>query len=290
MIVITGATGHFGRIVINQLLSKGISSYKITAFVRDTEKAEDFKQKGISLKEGNYDDYTSMVQAFDEADILLLISGNDVINRQKQQINAVNAAIEADVKHILYTSFARKNETESSPLAKVNTAHLKTEDAIINSGIKYTIMRNSLYADNIPEFVGPNVFETGIYLPAGDGKCAFVTRQDMAEATANILVDGEIESRIYEFSNIENISFDDIAGMLTDISGKQITYTNMDTDEFVNKMQSVGIPEGALNGIIPFIEAIREGEFEADKSDLPTLLGRNPESVKEYLISVCKDK
>src|ERR1039457_6989782 len=187
MILITGATGQFGRATIDFLLKKKIPAKNIAAMVRDSSKAEDLKNKGIILKVGDYDNYLGLVSVFKGIDKLLLISANDMVKRAKQQANAVNAAKEAGVKHLIFTSFERKNETETSPISMLATAYIETEKLIKGSGLTYTIMRNTLYADVLPMFMGEKVFETGIFLPAGAGRASFTLRLDMAEAAANIL-------------------------------------------------------------------------------------------------------
>jgi len=153
MILITGSTGNYGKATIDFLLKKGFSANSISALVRDVTKAEDLKTKGINLKIGDYDNYASLVEAFKGVDKLLLVSGNDVVNRGKQQINAVNAAKEAGVKHIIYTSFVRKNDSETSPIAFIAKSHIETEKQIKASGMAYTILKNNLYLDVLPMFL-----------------------------------------------------------------------------------------------------------------------------------------
>jgi NAD(P)H dehydrogenase (quinone) len=113
MILVTGATGHFGKSTIDFLLKKGISSTNIVALVRDEEKAADLKNKGVVLRIGDYDNYTSLVNAFKGVEKLLFVSGSDIFKRGAQHQNVVTAAKEAGVQHIVYTSFQGKNETES---------------------------------------------------------------------------------------------------------------------------------------------------------------------------------
>ena len=119
MILITGATGHFGKATIDFLLAKGVSAGSIGALVRDQSKAVDLINKGISARFGDYNDHASLVAAFTGIDKVLLISRSDIENRFQQQKNVVSAAKDAGVKHLLYTSFTRKSETDSSPIAFV---------------------------------------------------------------------------------------------------------------------------------------------------------------------------
>ena len=144
MILVTGATGPLGKAVVESLLKKTPAS-NITALVRDPAKSEALKEQGVDIRQGDYNNYDSLVKAFTGIDKLYFVSGNDIPNRSTQQANVVRAAKQAGVKHILYTSFQRKNETFSSPIALVAQSHLQTEKALKESGIPYTILKHTLY-------------------------------------------------------------------------------------------------------------------------------------------------
>jgi len=283
MILVTGATGHYGKAAIDFLLKKGISANNITALVRDESKAEDLKNKGINLKVGDYDNYNSLVEAFENVDKLLLVSSTDISKREKQHQNAINAAKEAGVKHIVYTGFARKNETETSPLALLAKSHIETEKNIKAAGIPCTILDNNLYFDTIPMFAGEKVLETGIFFPAGDGKAAFALRNDMAEAAANILTSEGHENRTYSFSNTENVSFQQIADILGELKGKDIQYISPDVKTYKDTLSKAGVPVEYAELFTGFGEAIQQGEFTSENTDLSKILGRKPLSLKEFL-------
>ncbi len=286
MILVTGATGHFGKAVIDFLIAKGIPSGNIAALVRDEAKAADLKSKGVVVKIGDYLQYDTLVNAFKGVDKLLLVSSSDIEDRSLQQANAVNAAKEAGVKYILYTSFERKNDTESSPIAFIAKAHLETDALIRNSGIPYTIFRNNLYMDFIPVFIGDKVLETGIYWPAGETKAAFATRADMAEAAAVVLTGEGHEGKEYGISNTENVSFNSVAEVLSQIAGKPISYTSPSADEYKSALTQAGVPAAYVDMFASFAEAIKQGEFETNTSDLEKLLGRKPTTLAEYLKEV----
>lgn len=286
MILITGATGNLGKATIDFLLRKGVSANNIVALVRDVAKVEELKAKGINIKIGDYDDYTSLTKAFVGVEKLLLVSGSDLEKRGKQQENVVKAAKESGVKHIYYTSFERKNETKTSPIHLVAAAHINTENLIKTSGMDYTIFRNNLYLDILPMFFGENVLTTGVFLPAGDTKAAFALRMDMAEAIANVLTSEGHENKDYAFSNTENISVPEMAKILSEVVGKEINYVSPPVDVFVDALSDVGVPIEYVKMTADFSEAIRQGEFETSKTDLEKLLGRKPTTVKEFLTQV----
>lgn len=286
MILVTGATGNLGKSTIEFLLKKGVAPSNIAALVRNEEKAIDLTNKGITIRIGDYDHYQSLVDAFKGINRLLLISGSDIVNRSKQQENAVKAAKEAGVKHIFYTSFERKNETDSSPIHFVAASHMATEALIQQSGLVYTIFRNNLYLDILPWFFGDNVLETGVFLPAGETKAALTLRDDMAEAIANVLITDGHENQTYALSNLENVSMADLAKSLSDIVGKTIPYTNPSTQVYVETLTKANVPNEFIGMFAGFSEAIKQGEFETSKSDLETLLGRKPITAKQYLAKV----
>ena len=290
MILITGATGNLGKATIDFLLKKNLSANNMAALVRDTAKAEYLKRNGVSIRVGDYDDYSSLLTAFKGVDKLLLISGSDILNRGKQQENALNAAKETGVKHIIFTSFERNNETNTSPIYMLATAYISTEKLIKGSDITYTIMRNSLYADVLPMFIGEKVFETGIFLPAGTGRTAFTTRSDMAEAAANILISEGHENKEYVIANESNYSFNEVAMILSELSGKQIQYSSPSAEIFNDTLTKAGVPMESVVMVAAFCEAIKQGEFSKTGNDLGKLLGRKPTTLKEFLKSVYFNK
>jgi NAD(P)H dehydrogenase (quinone) len=283
MILVTGATGNYGKSTIDFLLKKGISADGISALVRDEAKAEDLKAKGINLRIGDYDNYASLIEAFKGVDKLLLVSSSDVVKRGQQHENAVRAAKEAGVKHILYTSFERKNDTETSPIYFLGKSHIKTEKLIKESGLNYTIFRNNLYLDALPMFFGEQVLATGIFLPAGEVKSAFALRNDMTEATANVLTSQGHENKVYSINNTENVSLQEIAQDLGEIAGKQINYVSPPQDIYVETLTAAGVPAEYVAMFAGFAEAIKQGEFSAEKTDLENLLGRKLTTAKAFL-------
>lgn len=290
MILITGATGKYGKSTIDFLLKKGVSSTNIVALVRDEEKAADLKNKDIEIRIGDYNNYEQLVNTFKGIDKLLLISGSDIVNRDQQHQNVVKAANEARVKHIVYTSFERKNETETSPITFVAASHIATENWIKSSGMHYTILRNNLYMDLLPWFFGEKVMETGVFLPAGDTKAAFALRDDMAEATANVLITEGHENKVYNFSNTENVSVGEMAASLSEIAGKEVTYTSPSTEVYIETLTNANVPADYVGMFAGFATAINQGEFTVENSDLENILGRKPTTTKQFLSMVYASK
>lgn len=287
MILITGATGHLGTATINALLQKGVDANQISALARDDSKAANLKAKGINIVTGNYDDYTSLVAAFKNVDKLFFVSGNDVANRNGQHYNVVNAAKEAGVKHVVYTSYSRKNETETSALWVIGQSHLATEKWLKESGLTYTILKNNLYADYVPFFIGEKVLETGtIYFPAGKGKASLVSRVEMGEAAASVLASSGHENKTYDITNTETYSYDDIAKYITEISGKEIKYISPNVKEYEQAIRNAGVPDLFIGFFLAFASATEQGDLSIVSNDLQNLIGRKPTTLKEFLKAV----
>jgi NAD(P)H dehydrogenase (quinone) len=283
MILVTGATGALGSATIEFLLKK-TSPSSIAALVRSPEKAAALQEKGVEIRQGDYDDPESLVKAFEGVDKLYFISGSDVANRAAQHKNVVNAAKTAGARHIAYTSFDRKKEDGSSPIAFVADSHLKTEQWIKASGIPYTLMLHGLYMDLLPMFLGDKVLETGVvYQPSGTGKAAFTLRNDMAEAASVVLTSEGHEGKSYKIVGEEALSYGDIAAIISKLTGKEIRHVSPSTDDFVQTLTGAGVPADYASFFAAFAKAIEAGEFVNTKSDVEQLIGRKPVRVREFL-------
>lgn len=280
MILVTGATGQLGTAVIDHLL-KSSSADKFVALARSEEKAKGLIDKGVQVRYGDFDNHASIKKSFYGIDKLLLISTASE-NRGEQQKAIVEIAKEAGVKHIIYTGVALKNVTDSA-IKFLMGSHFSTEDAIKEAGLKYTFLRNSLYADVVPMFAGEKVFETGIFLPAGRGKTPFALRREMGEAAANVLIQDGHEDKIYEITANESYDFAEIATILSELSGKQLNYVDADPTVFIKTLEGFGVPEFAVNLVAGFAADIKAHQYEIVSNDLEKLLGRKPADLKTAL-------
>lgn len=281
MMLITGATGQLGGAVIDHLL-KQVPASQLAAFVRDEQKAAPLRELGVSLRVGTYDDTASLDRAMQGIDTVLLVAGTDEEKRVQQHQNVVDAAKRAGVQRIAYTSRALKDRT--TLVNRLMDGHFQTEDYIKASGLTYTLFRNILYMDAIPQFIGGNaVFERGIVVPAGQGRVSFALRSDMGEAMANALVRPPEGSVTYQLTNRETYSFYDIAASLTNLSGKPVTYTPVEPAAFEAQLIGRGLPDVMARRITGFITDIANGQEDIVTPDLETLLGRKPASLSEGL-------
>lgn len=290
MILVTGATGQFGSKAIDHLLRKGINSSEISALVRDVEKAKSLTEKGIGLRVGDYNDHGSLVNAFRGIDKLLLVSSNDrqgFENRARQHINVINAAKEAQVNHIVYTSFVRKPQFEDSAIAEFQDSHLQTEDALKKSGINYTILQNGIYLEMIPVFAGDKLPETGtILFPAEAGKASFVLREELAEAAAHVLLTESHENKTYQLTNSQSITFYEIADALSIPLAKEVKYNSPSVDEFETLLRNAGVPDLYIGMFTMWGSALAQGTMDVEDDTLHAFLGRQPTSMAQFINQV----
>ena len=279
-ILVTGATGILGGSVIETLLKK-ITPDQISILTRKEDKRLAFQSKGFNAYLGDYNDVLALEKAMEGVDAVLLISSGDQGDRMQEHKNVIDAAKKMGVKNIAYTSRALKNR--DSLCNKLMLEHFQTEDYIKESGLQYIVFRNALYLDVVPLFVGKQVFETGIFQPAGDGKVAYALRQEQGEAMANVLLNEKFDNQTYKFTGGDAYSFYDVAAALTELSGKMVKYTAVEVPAFEAMMQQRGFAEGMVKKIVDFNLDIKNGQESEVTSDLEHKLGRKPATLKEGL-------
>ncbi|MCB2410773.1 SDR family oxidoreductase [Hymenobacter lucidus] len=278
MILITGATGHLGTAVLETLLQKTDPS-QLAALVRDEQKAAGLKAQGVSIRVGSYHDSASLDQAMRGIEKVLLISGGGEDDALQQHYNVIDAAQRAGVRCLAYTSRALKDPATLAN--QLMERHFQTEAYIQASGLPYILFRNILYMDVLPLFTGPQVLETGINLPAGQGRVAYALRSEMGEAIANVLLESSCDNRVYRFTGSEAYSFADVAAALAGAAGQPVRYTPIEAATFAAGMQARGVPELATRRTIGFLTDIKNGQEAEVSPELETVLGRPPMSLAE---------
>ncbi|GAB3895209.1 SDR family oxidoreductase [Larkinella knui] len=278
MIAITGASGHLGKTTLDYLLTK-TSPGSLIAIVRDPAKVADLTAKGVQVRTGDYNNPASLAASLAGVDQLLLISSSAVgEERVRQHTAAVQAAKEAGVKHIFYTS-----ATNPSPDARFTPGidHYLTEKALKESGLTYTIFRNNIYLDVLPMVIG-NAAQSGkLYFPAGDGKVSFALRADMAEALANALTTEGHANKIYDIGSPVAWSFSDIADALTQ-NGTPVEYVDIPTSAYEAELMK-HLPAPVVKVYSGMAEAMKHNDFNQPDTALQTLLGRPPVSLTAFL-------
>jgi len=285
MILVTGSTGELGKETMKALLQKAPAN-QIIAFARDPEKAKSYADQGATVTTGDYSDYESLVKAFRGVDKVLLITA-PAFSENSPEENAIKAAVEAGVRHLVYVSIQKKANSETI-IPGVTLRDIAAREALIHSGLTYTIIRNPLYTDALPFMLGTDVLEKGVSFPSGNGRVPVATRQDLAEATATILLSDQYNNADITLTNSKTWSFYDVANVLTDITCKSVPFMNLNRKEYVTYMEETGLPTRVAEFAADWADAIRWGEFEETNSALENILGRKPTDLKTYLSGVYK--
>lgn len=281
MIAVTGASGHLGKATLNYLVAK-TDANSLVAIVRDPAKATDLSDKGIQVRTGDYTDPASLAASLAGVDTLLLISSSVVgEERVRQHTNAVNAAKEAGVKHIVYTSATSPSANALFPAA---IDHFHTENLLKESGLTYTIFRNNLYLDVLPMIIGDAAQSGQLPFPGGDGKVSYALREDIAEGLANALTSEGHENQIYEIGATSAWSFADIAAILGQKSDKTVDYLDIPASAYEAELAK-HLPAPVVSLYTGMAEAIKQNDFNRPDSALEKLLGRQPVNLEDFLKS-----
>jgi NAD(P)H dehydrogenase (quinone) len=281
-IVVTGATGHLGRHVVEQLLEK-VPADRITAVVRDEAKAADFAARGVKLAIADYNSPETFDGLFAAGDKVLLISGNEFDKgRPAQHQVVIDAAKAAGVALLAYTS------APGSLNAALADDHRATEQALLASGVPYVLLRNGWYHENYTENLAPVLEYSAVVAAAGEGRVSSASRADYAAAAAAVLTGEGHENRTYELGGDEAWSFAEYAAELSRQTGKEITYNAVSVDAFTEILAGAGLP-GPLAAILAGVDAsIEKGELVVSSGDLSRLIGRPTTPLSEAITAALK--
>jgi NAD(P)H dehydrogenase (quinone) len=266
--VVTGATGHLGRAVVEALLERGVPAADITATGRSTEKLADLAARGVTVAVADYKDPASLDAAFAGADKVLLVSSNDFDDRAGQHRNAIEAAQRAGVGHVVYTSGPKA--TTSSMLLMAD--HRTTEETLAASGLTTTILRNGWYVENYTPSV-PTYLEHGMVGSAGDGRVSLALRRELAEAAAAVLAGDGHEGKVYELGG-DAVTLSELAAIISDVTGQTVAYTDVPVETLQGILVGAGLPAPVAAIFADVDRALSIGELEVDPADLAALLGR----------------
>ena len=281
MIAITGATGLLGQHVIENLLQT-VPANQIVAFARDVKKGSSLSQKGVLVRQADYNDKASLITALQGVDKLLLISSSEVGKRTIQHRNVIEAAKSADVQFIAYTSILH---ADRSPLS-LHVEHVETEKMLADSGISYTLLRNGWYTENYLASV-PAAIEHGVFLgAAGDGKIASATRADYALAAARVISEVGHIGKVYELAGDEAWTLEQLAKELTKQSGKQVIYNNLSQADFVAALKTAGLPDKLSNMLADSDIGASKGGLFDDSHTLSKLIGRRTTTLAESIKAI----
>jgi NAD(P)H dehydrogenase (quinone) len=268
--VITGATGHLGRLVVQELLSRGVPAGDITATGRDITKVKDLADRGVRVLAIDYDDPASLDAAFRGSDRILLVSASEPGRRAQQHENAIDAAVRAGADLLAYTSIANAGTTSMRLAAE----HQATEAALRASGLTYALLRNSWYVENYTAQV-PAILQRGSLAgSAGDGRVSAATRADYAAAAAAVLTGDGHAGQAYELGGDEAFTLAELAAEIGAQAGQPVGYLDLPEDEYARLLASAGLPEAAAVTLADADRGLARGDLFVDSGDLSWLIGR----------------
>jgi NAD(P)H dehydrogenase (quinone) len=273
LIAVTGATGGLGRRVAGHLADRGIAQRLL---VRDAARAPALAA-AESAEVGGYHDSAAMLEALRGVQTLFLVSARESANRVVEHIGVVDAAVEAGVARIIYTS-----PLGASPNATFTFArdHFATEEHVRKTGLAFTFLRDSLYLELVPMLTSAEGVLTG---PAGDGRIAWVARDDIAEVAVAVLTGAGHDGQTYDLTGPEARNLAYAAEQLSKFSGRQVTYRNQSLEEAYASRSSYGAPQFEVDGWVTSYACIATGEMDVVSDTIPRLTGHAAQSLPEFL-------
>ncbi|MFJ3337396.1 SDR family oxidoreductase [Streptomyces sp. NPDC086766] len=281
-IVVTGATGHLGRLVVEQLLEK-VPAGHVTAVVRSPEKAAGLAERGVRIAVADYNAPETFDGLFAAGDKVLLVSGNEITeDRVRQHRVVIDAAKAAGVALLAYTS------APGTLRAALADDHRGTEQALKASGLPYSLLRNGWYHENYTEQLAPALAHGALVHAAGEGRVSSAARADYAAAAVAVLTGEGHENTTYELGGDEAWSFGEFAAELSRQAGREIVYTPVSVAEYEAVLTGAGLP-APLAAILAGVDAhIEKGELVVGSGDLSRLIGRPATPVAEAITAALK--
>jgi len=279
MIVITGASGQLGRLVIDSLFKK-VPAAELVAAVRNVEKAKDIAALGIQIRQADYNQPASWNAALQGADKVLLISSSEIGQRAQQHRVVIDAAKRAGVKLLAYTSILHADTSVLGLAAE----HRETEAALRASGLPFVILRNGWYTENYAMGIPTALSLGAVYGCAGDGRISSAVRADYAEAAAVILTSVNQAGKIYELAGDTSYTLSELSAEISRESGKAINYVNLPEAEYKKALLGAGLPEFLAELLANSDTGVSKGALFDDGKQLSTLIGR-PTSAWEKAVS-----
>ncbi|KAI0364006.1 NmrA-like family protein [Pilatotrama ljubarskyi] len=285
--VITGATGGLGSQVFKYLLKLVPPSDVVVSLYNPSGATQAIKESGVEIRRGDYGDPASLDKAFAGADKLLIVSYPSIAHelRVRHHKNAIDAAKRVGVKHIYYTSLAFASDS----VAAVMQAHIDTEKYLKESGLTYTILREGIYSESYPLYFGFYNAAEGkdeVIIPHSDGGIAWVSREDLGEGTAKIMVQGGFENETRLLSGSRSITLREIAEKISSLLGRNVKLVVATEDDYVRANVGKHGPRGEeefLRKWATTYKALERGELDVVDPLLQQVLGRELKPFEDTL-------
>ena len=278
---ITGASGQLAGLTIDALLRCGVDPASLVLVTRSPDKLAGVAAKGATVRHGDFDQPDGLAEAFAGIEKLLLISASDIGRRIPQHQAAIDAAKAAGVRHVAYTSISNPVPDNPSP---VTEEHRATEQALRDSGLQWTFLRNGIYAEFQATGAAQAVAGGKLVTNKGDGRTAYVSRADCADAAAVVLSTDGHEGQAYEITGPEAVTEDTVAEIAAEVSGKPVEVVKVDDAALIaGLVEHAGLPEPVAKIVADFGRATREGYLDTVTDTVERLTGHAPRTVREVL-------
>lgn len=282
MIVVTGATGHLGNAVAESLLRR-VAAERIVASVREPDKASSLAARGVDVRMGNFDDPDRLAATFAGAEQVLIVSvdklGDEALRLHR---NAIEAARDAGVRRILYTS--HMGARVGSPFAPADQ-HAGTEAQLANSGLAFTSLRHGFYAESCLYMIEDGLKASELRVPE-DGPVSWTARDDLADADAAILAgNGQWDGITAPLTAPQALTMAELAVLASNVTGREVRHVTVSDDKWRDGKISAGMPAIYADMLLGTFRAARRGDFAATDPALETVLGRPPRTMRDVLVA-----
>jgi NAD(P)H dehydrogenase (quinone) len=274
--VITGATGHLGRLVIDHLLATGTPPAQIVATGRDLDKLTDFAERGVTVRRADFADPRTLADAFAGADAMLLVSTTTVGERFDNARNAIDAAAHAGVSQIVYTSIVNASTAQMT----LADEHRRTEDYLRESGSAFVILRNGWYLENYTDQLPMIAQYHALLGSARDGLVSAASRRDYAAAAVAVLTQAGHSGATYELGGTP-FTLTELAATISEVLGTHIAYQDMSVTDYTGALTSAGLPPEMAAAVADADAGLARGELFTDSDDLVKLIGRPATTARE---------
>lgn len=279
MILVSGANGRFGRRIVQHLIARSPAPVagRLAVSVGEPARAADLASRGVEIRHGDFDQPATLASAFAGVERLILTTTDGPrpqrIARHRQ---AIAAARNAGVQHVFYVSLL--DVAADSP-AECAAAHREAESALADSGLAHTVLRNTLYADDLPQLAGPALNDGILALPAGEGIVSLVSRDELAQAMAAAALAPRLEKHVYELTGQVASGYAAIAGKIARVGGHPLRYAAIAEADYVAAQQQAGLPAWQASALGSLFRAVAEGRFARTSNDFAALVGHPPKSL-----------
>ena len=277
---ITGAGGQLGTALVRHTLAR-IPASGIVAITRDPGKLDQFAQQGVQVRPADFSQPSTLSSAFRGIEKLLIIPTSDLQPgvRRRQHVAAIESAVKSGVRHLIYISTVGARPDPNNELID---SHFATDQALIGSGVAWTILRMSVYTETLLD-AAKRAVESGKYSAVPGAPAAYVVREDIAAAAAGILATSGHEGMTYHATGPVSVTQPQIAAAIAKAAGKQIDFVEMTAAQQRAGLEAAGLPAPLVNIFAGFQAALRAGIFDLVTGDIARLADKPAESPAEFL-------